>query len=79
MIIFLLFLHFILSSCSEDEFIIDSKLTFKEAISGIDINPLQNPHIKNGKSFPENATYNSKKPGTLTTNSKIGKESLKRG
>lgn len=45
----------------------------------IDINPLQNPQIKRGKVFPDNAFYNPTKPGTITKDSKIVKEFLKRG
>ncbi len=45
----------------------------------IDINPLQNPHIRKGKVTPDNAAYNPKEPGTLTKDSKIVREFLKRG
>ena len=45
----------------------------------IDINPLQNPHIKRGKIFPENANYNPVAAGTLTKESVIVKEFIKRG
>lgn len=45
----------------------------------IDINPLQNPHIKRGKFIPNNAIYDPTKPGTLTKDSKVVKEFLRRG
>lgn len=45
----------------------------------IDINPLQNPHIKKGKVLPVNAFYDPSMPGTITKDSKILKEFLKRG
>ncbi|MEK7608748.1 MAG: M15 family metallopeptidase [Patescibacteria group bacterium] len=37
----------------------------------IDINPLQNPHIKNGAILPHGATYDSKVSGTITRDSFI--------
>lgn len=45
----------------------------------IDINPLQNPHIKNNKSIPAGAIYDKTKPGTLTSSSQVVKEFKKRG
>lgn len=45
----------------------------------IDINPMQNPHIKRGKTIPEGSTYDKSKPGTLTESSQIVKEFRKRG
>lgn len=45
----------------------------------IDINPLLNPMIKNGKSSPEGATYKPGKKGTITADSFIVKELIKRG
>lgn len=45
----------------------------------IDINPLQNPQIKRGVIFPTKAEYNPNSAGTLTKDSKIVKEFLKRG
>ncbi|WP_337865264.1 M15 family metallopeptidase [Ignavibacterium sp.] len=45
----------------------------------IDINPMQNPHIKNNKSLPEGAIYDKSIPGTLTDSSIIVKEFKKRG
>lgn len=45
----------------------------------IDINPLQNPHIKRGKTIPEEAEYDKSKPGTITDSSRIVKEFRKRG
>jgi len=45
----------------------------------IDINPLQNPHIINNKSFPSGAIYDKTKSGTLTDSSQIVKEFKRRG
>lgn len=45
----------------------------------IDINPMQNPHIKNNNSFPERAIYDKTKPGTLTDSSIVVKEFKIRG
>lgn len=45
----------------------------------IDINPMQNPHIKRGKVYPENATYNPETLGTFTKDNLIVKEFIKRG
>jgi len=45
----------------------------------VDINPLINPMIKNGKSSPEGAVYNPKVKGTITKDSFIVKEFIKRG
>lgn len=45
----------------------------------IDINPLQNPHIKRGKTIPEEAEYDKSKPGTIADSSRIVKEFRKRG
>lgn len=45
----------------------------------IDINPKQNPHIKNGKYYPPNSDYDPKREGTITANSFIVKEFKKRG
>lgn len=45
----------------------------------IDINPMQNPHIKNGVSKPINGKYDIKSPGTILKDSKIVKEFKKRG
>lgn len=45
----------------------------------IDINPMQNPHIKRGKSIPEGSTYDKSIPGTITESSQIVKEFRKRG
>lgn len=45
----------------------------------IDINPLQNPHIKRGKTIPEGAVYDKSQPGTLTDSSRVVKEFRKRG
>jgi peptidoglycan LD-endopeptidase CwlK len=45
----------------------------------IDINPLLNPHFKRGKTYPPGAVYNPEAEGTLTRNSVIVKEFIKRG
>jgi len=45
----------------------------------VDINPLINPMIKNGKSSPEGAVYNPKVKGTISADSFIVKEFIKRG
>ena len=43
----------------------------------IDINPIQNPQIKGGKTYPANSVYNVKADGTITSNSFLVKEFLK--
>jgi peptidoglycan L-alanyl-D-glutamate endopeptidase CwlK len=45
----------------------------------IDINPLLNPRIKNGKIFPEGAVYNKYARGTITAHSWLTHEFYKRG
>jgi peptidoglycan LD-endopeptidase CwlK len=45
----------------------------------IDINPLLNPQIKNGKTYPEGATYIKSARGTITKNSWLTHEFYKRG
>lgn len=45
----------------------------------IDINPFQNPKIKNGKTLPEGAVYNKFAPGTITKQSWLIHEFYKRG
>lgn len=45
----------------------------------IDINPMQNPHIKGNKIIPQNASYNQKAPGTILRDSQLVKEFQKRG
>jgi hypothetical protein len=45
----------------------------------IDINPMLNPYSKGGKILPENALYNPDVKGTLTKNSLIVREFVKRG
>jgi hypothetical protein len=45
----------------------------------IDINPLQNPYIKNHIILPEGASYNTTKKGTLSPDSPLVKEFKKRG
>lgn len=45
----------------------------------IDINPVQNPYIKNGIILPPGAIYDERKPGTLTSESVIVKTFLSLG
>jgi peptidoglycan LD-endopeptidase CwlK len=45
----------------------------------IDINPMQNPHVKSNKSIPPQALYNSKEPGSILKDSQLVKEFQKRG
>ena len=45
----------------------------------IDINPLQNPHIKRNTVQPVNGKYDVKAPGTILKNSTIVQEFRKRG
>lgn len=45
----------------------------------IDINPFQNPYIKNHIILPEGASYDTTKKGTLTANSPLVKEFKNRG
>jgi hypothetical protein len=45
----------------------------------IDINPFQNPQIKNGKISPEGAVYNKYAKGTITKGSWLTHEFYKRG
>jgi peptidoglycan L-alanyl-D-glutamate endopeptidase CwlK len=45
----------------------------------IDINPMQNPHVKNNKSYPSRALYNTKELGTIRKDSQLVKEFKKRG
>ena len=45
----------------------------------IDINPIQNPHIKGKVIQPPNAKYDPKVKGTILRDSEIVKEFIKRG
>jgi peptidoglycan LD-endopeptidase CwlK len=45
----------------------------------IDINPLLNPQIKNGKAYPSNSEYDPSVPGTITRNSELVELFLKKG
>lgn len=45
----------------------------------IDINPMQNPHIKRGKVTSPNTTYDPNADGTIVKDSRLVKEFLKRG
>lgn len=61
--------------------VINGTRTFSPHALGraIDINPFLNPQIKNGKIFPEGATYNKNARGTITSNSWLTHEFYKRG
>lgn len=56
-----------------------TSLSYHSKGLAIDINPMQNPQIKNNKSIPEGTIYDKSKPGTLTDSSIIVKEFKKRG
>lgn len=45
----------------------------------IDINPFQNPYIRNNYISPKGSSYNPNKPGTITKDSFLVKEFKKRG
>jgi peptidoglycan LD-endopeptidase CwlK len=45
----------------------------------VDINPLLNPQIKNGKTIPSSSVYKPEAPGTLTRKSPLVEEFLKKG
>lgn len=45
----------------------------------IDINPILNPHVKNGKTIPVNSKYDVNDKGTITLNNFLVKEFTKRG
>lgn len=45
----------------------------------IDINPLQNPHIKGGRISPSKGKYDINAPGTILRDSKLVNEFVKRG
>ena len=47
------------------------RLSRHAAGKAIDINPLQNPFIKNGSAYPSGAAYDARKPGTITADSFI--------
>ena len=55
------------------------KLSSHSLGRAIDINPLLNPQIKNGKSYPEGSTYDKNVKGTITHDSFIVNEFVKRG
>jgi hypothetical protein len=61
-------------------FISGSKILSKHASGlAIDINPKQNPYIKNGTTTPDGSIYEIDSIGTLTEDSRIVKEFKKRG
>ena len=45
----------------------------------IDINPMQNPYIKNNRISPKGSEYDVSKQGTISADSELVKEFLKRG
>lgn len=45
----------------------------------IDINPRQNPYIKNGSSLPSDCIYDTTKAGTISSSSQLVKEFKQRG
>ncbi|HQF42547.1 MAG TPA: M15 family metallopeptidase [Ignavibacteriaceae bacterium] len=54
-------------------------LSFHSYGLAIDINPIQNPHIKRNLIQPSNAKYDIKAAGTILKNSRIVQEFKKRG
>lgn len=61
-------------------FISGSKILSKHASGlAIDINPKQNPYIKNGTATPDGSVYDTDSKGTITTDSRIVEEFKKRG
>jgi hypothetical protein len=47
--------------------------------TALDINPLQNPYVKNGLVLPAGAVYDPAAPGTLTAGHPVTREFLSRG
>jgi len=45
----------------------------------IDINPMQNPYVKNGDSSPQGSCYEAESKGTITANCQLVQEFKKRG
>jgi hypothetical protein len=61
-------------------FVKGSSLLSSHALGrAIDINPVQNPHVKNGKTIPVNSKYDVNVRGTISTNTFLVKEFAKRG
>lgn len=61
-------------------FISGSKILSMHASGlAIDINPIQNPYIKNGKTSPTGSVYDTNAKGTITADSRIVEEFKKRG
>jgi hypothetical protein len=61
-------------------FISGSKILSKHASGlAIDINPKQNPYIKNGTATPDGSVYDTDSKGTITADSRIVEEFKKRG
>lgn len=68
------------TSCFNYRFISGSKILSKHANGlAIDINPKQNPYVKNGKTSPDGSVYDVSAKGTITSDSQIVKEFKKRG
>ena len=68
------------TSCFNYRFISGSRILSKHAAGlAIDINPLLNPYVKDGKPSPENSNYNLNLPGTISSASLITNEFKKRG
>lgn len=61
-------------------FISGSKILSMHASGlAIDINPIQNPYIKNGTTSPTGSVYDTNAKGTITADSRIVEEFKKRG
>jgi len=61
-------------------FISGTKILSKHAQGeAIDINPRQNPYIKNGSCSPEGSVYDVNKKGTINSNSELVREFTERG
>jgi len=68
------------SSSFNYRFISGSKILSKHASGlAIDLNPKQNPYIKNGITSPAGSVYNIDAKGTITADSRIAEEFKKRG
>jgi hypothetical protein len=68
------------TSSFNHRFISGSKILSKHASGlAIDINPKQNPYIKNGTTTPTGSSYKSEAKGTITADSRIVEEFKKRG
>jgi len=68
------------TSCFNYRFISGSKILSKHASGlAVDINPKQNPYIKNGITSPTGSVYDTDSKGTITADSRIVEEFKKRG